>query len=63
MRSLKIALKSFFATLFCIAFVIIIYLGFCETYEAMRSHLFEDTKSAVEVGENYIKFFDVHFYF
>lgn len=63
MRSLKLFIKSFLITLFCLAFVTIIYLGFCKTYEAMRSHLFEDTKSAVEIGENYIKFFDMHFYF
>ena len=63
MRSLKIIVKSFFATLFCLIFLTIIYLGFCKTYEAMRNHLFEDTKSAVEIGENHIKFFDTHIYF
>ena len=57
MRSLKLFFKSFLITLFCLVFVTIIYLGFCKTYEAMRNHLFEDTKNAVEIGENYIKFF------
>lgn len=40
-----------------------IYLGCCKTYEEMRKTLFDDDRSAVIIGEEYIKFFDKEFYF
>ena len=63
MRNVKIFFKSAGITFLCLLYFTAMYLGFCKTYEAMQSTLFEDTRSAVQIGENYIKFFDMEFYF
>ena len=63
MNDVKIFFKSAATTLMCLGIFTFSYLAFCETYEAMRSTLFEDTRSAVVIGENYLKFFDMEFYF
>ena len=63
MRSLKIFLKTFALTSCCMFFFLSAYLGVVRIYESMQSILFSDDRAAVIIGEDYIKFFDMEFYF
>lgn len=60
-------IKAFFGAMIftgvCLACICGIYLGCCRTYEEMRKTLFGDDRSAVIIGDEYIKFFDKEFYF
>lgn len=63
MRSLKIFLKTFALTICCMFFFLSAYLGVVRIYESMQSILFSDDRAAVIIGEDYLKFFDMEFYF
>lgn len=62
-KEVKIFFRSFALTSLIVICVSLTYLGICRVYEAMRVTLFEDTRSAVILGEGYIKFFDKEIYF
>lgn len=57
-KEIKAFLRAFFMTFVSILCVGGIYLGFCESYEAIRRTCFGDERGAVIIGEDYIKFFD-----
>ena len=59
----KIFLKASALTALCIIVFSGIYLGFCESYEAIRSVRFGDERPAVAIGEGYLKFFDCELFF
>lgn len=63
MRNLKIFFKTVAATLFCILLIVGVYIGVCRVYESMQSRLFDNRRSAVIIGEDYVKFFDIEFIF
>ncbi len=54
--------RAFILTLVCIFCLAGIYLGFCGAYEGVRQIGFGDSRGAVMIGENYIKFFDAELY-
>ena len=62
MRNFILFLKSSVITGFCILLFFGTYMGFCSVYESMRERLFDDSRSAVIIGDNYFKFFDKEFY-
>ncbi len=62
-RDIKIFFQTVVLTATCLICLSGIYIGCCKTYEEMRKTLFDDSRSAVIVGEGYIKFFDKEFYF
>lgn len=70
MRKIKIrkeTLSVFFRTMAVTAVIIlcfgVIYLGCVSAYEQTRSVCFGDTRAAVILTKDYIKFFDFHIYF
>lgn len=62
-EDVKIFFKTVAVTSVCIGCVAGVYLGICRAYEEMRKTFFSDTRSAVIIGEEYIKFFDLEYYF
>lgn len=62
MRNFILFLKSSVITGFCLLLLLVTYIGFCRVYESMRERLFDDTRGAVVIGDNYFKFFDKEFY-
>jgi hypothetical protein len=62
-RDVKVFFKSAAVTALVIICFIGAYLGCCKTYEEMRKNLFDDHRSAVIIGREYIKFFDKEIYF
>lgn len=62
-KDVKLFFKSVFITSACICCLTSAYLGFCTAYEEMRSTCFGDDRSAVVLGDGYIKFFDMEYFF
>lgn len=63
----KSDVKIFFKTVAVTGFILVCltgtYLGFCRVYESMQRTIFADERRAVIIGEDYIKFFGMEFYF
>lgn len=59
----KIALRAASITAVCIICFALIYLGCALSFEAICEVCFGETRSAVAIGEGYIRFFDFVFYF
>ena len=57
-RDVTIFLKTVIVTAVAVLVFAGGYFAVCKTYEAMQKTLFGDSRSAVIVGEGYIKFFD-----
>lgn len=62
-KDVKTFCRSAYITAAVICSAVIIYLGMCKSYEAMRQTVFSDTRSAVIIGEGYFKFFDYEIFF
>ena len=62
-RDVKIFFRSAYITATVVCCAVILYLGVCKSYEAMRQTCFSDSRNAVILGEGYIKFFDFEVYF
>ncbi|MEE0929003.1 MAG: hypothetical protein UIG59_07400 [Acutalibacteraceae bacterium] len=58
--------KIFFKTVAVTATVILCfaagYFSICTAYEEMRKTMFDDKRSAVIIGDGYLKFFDLEYH-
>ncbi len=61
--SLNLFLRSAALTFVAILCVSIVYLGFAAAYTHTRQVFFADNTAAVIICSEYVKFFDLFFYF
>lgn len=62
-QDIKIALRAASITAVCIICFAVIYLGCALSFEAIQQVCFGQTRPAVAIGEDYIRFFDFVFEF
>ena len=57
-RDVAIFFKTVIVTAMAVTLFAMGYFAVCKTYEEMQKTLFGDSRSAVIIGEGYVKFFD-----
>ncbi len=62
-KDIKTALRAAAVTAVCIICFTLIYLGCALSFEAIQQVCFGETRPAVAIGEEYIRFFDFVFEF